>query len=75
MATSFNPLKVEHKSFWVSVNSDVATLGSLSLFLAGNNGPSFHHQSLCTEDKHPLQFDNDQNVLYRHLYADPSVLM
>jgi hypothetical protein len=75
MATSLYLLKVEHKIFLASVNSDVATLGSLSLFLAGNNCPSFHHQLLCTEDKHPLQFDNAPNVLYRHSHAVPSVLM
>jgi hypothetical protein len=37
------------------------------LFLTGSNGPTFHLQSLCAEETHPLQFDSASEVLYRFL--------
>jgi hypothetical protein len=67
--------KVVHEIFWVLVNSDVTTLCLLCLFITGNNGPSFYLQSLCTEEKHLLQFDNAPEGLYRHSYTVRSVLV
>jgi hypothetical protein len=53
-SASLYPTKVVQEICLVSVNWNVSILCSLSLFVAGNNGPSFHLQSLCAEEMIPV---------------------